>query len=127
SQAEGVDDVKARLRGTGHFQTRARASGHWKPSQPDAENELQHEAHPENGDAVDDVRVQADCKVTAGPAPAGGIHAHWDAESQAHQHAEQCELNSGGSFSMIGWLTFCLKIIESPRSSRASLPRYSTY
>ena len=32
-----------------------------------------------------------------------------------------------GSFSMMGWLTFCLKIIESPRSSRTSLPRYSTY
>ena len=32
-----------------------------------------------------------------------------------------------GSFSMMGWLTFCLKIIDSPRSRRMSLPRYSTY
>ena len=32
-----------------------------------------------------------------------------------------------GSFSRMGWLTFCLKIIDSPRSKRASWPRYSRY
>ena len=93
--AQGIKDVEAGPAELGDVHARPRPARNRKPTQQDAEDQLQQETHPEHGDAVGDVRVQARAEVPPGAPALRRVGAEGNADAEAHEQAEEGQLDGG--------------------------------